>query len=99
MDEPAALERMADMLAPGGCLAVLGIPRRSLPRELPRDLAAAAVHRLIALRRGIWETPAPVVAPRLTHAEVRRIVKATLPQARLRRHLLWRYSLIWTKPG
>jgi 2-polyprenyl-3-methyl-5-hydroxy-6-metoxy-1,4-benzoquinol methylase len=99
MDEAAALARMAGLLAPGGCLALLGIPHTSLPRELPRELAAGAVHRLIARRRGTWESPAAVVAPRRTYAELRSLLGRALPEARLRRHLLWRYSLIWTRPG
>ena len=99
LNEALALARMAELLAPGGCLAVLGIPRTSLPRDLAREVAAGVVHRLIALRRGTWESPAPVLAPRRTYAELRSLLAAALPEARLRRHLLWRYSLTWTRPG
>jgi SAM-dependent methyltransferase len=98
MDEEAALRRMASLLTPGGTLALLGIPHRRLPIELPRELAAGAVHRAHAWRRGSWESAAPIVAPRLTYPQLRRLFAATLPQARLRRHLLWRYSLVWTRP-
>ena len=99
MDEAAALARMAGLLTPGGRLAVLGIPRRSLPRELPRELAAGVADRLIALRRGSWESIAPIVEPRRTYPELRRLFAAALPQASVRRHLMWRYSLIWTRPA
>jgi hypothetical protein len=30
--------------------------------------------------------------------QVRRMAAEALPGARYRRHVLWRYSLIWTKP-
>lgn len=30
---------------------------------------------------------------------MRRIAAATVPGARFGRHLLWRYSLVWAKPG
>jgi len=54
MDEAAALARMAGLLAPGGCLALLGIPHTSLPRELPRELAAGpSPHRAPARHMGV----------------------------------------------
>jgi hypothetical protein len=62
-------------------------------------LAAGALHRLIALRRGSWESPAPIVAPKRSYAELRELFAAALPAARLRRHLMWRYSLIWRRPA
>jgi SAM-dependent methyltransferase len=99
MDEAAAIRRMAGRLAPGGCLAVLGIPHRNLPRELPGELAAGVVHRVIALRRGNRESPAPTLQARRTYRELRRLFADELPQAELRRHLMWRYSLIWTRPA
>lgn len=34
----------------------------------------------------------------LTMSQVRRGCKAALPGARITRHLLWRYSIVWTKP-
>ena len=99
MDEAAALRRMAGLLAPGGRLAVLGIPHRRLPRELPRALAAGVAHRAIALRRGTWESPAPTVEPRRTYRELRRLFADELPAAELHRHLMWRYLLTWTRPA
>jgi hypothetical protein len=54
---------------------------------------------VIALRRGNWESPAPTLQPRRTYRELRRLFADELPQADLRRHLMWRYSLIWTRPA
>ena len=35
----------------------------------------------------------------MTWAEVRAAARRTLPGVRYRRHLLFRYSLLWSKPG
>ena len=40
---------------------------------------------------------APVKDPDMTWAEVRATAARLLPGVRYRRHLLWRYSLLWTK--
>lgn len=46
-----------------------------------------------------WVSSAPTKLPPPYHyAEVRALVRSTLPDARYRRHVLWRYSVIWTKP-
>jgi hypothetical protein len=37
--------------------------------------------------------------PDMTWAQVRKSAARLLPGARYRRHLLWRYSLVWTKPA
>jgi hypothetical protein len=37
--------------------------------------------------------------PDMTWAQVRKTAARLLPGARYRRHLLWRYSLVWTKPA
>jgi hypothetical protein len=35
----------------------------------------------------------------MTWAEVHAAARDVLPGVRYRRHLLWRYSLLWRKPG
>jgi 2-polyprenyl-3-methyl-5-hydroxy-6-metoxy-1,4-benzoquinol methylase len=59
LDAAAALQRMRDLLRPGGVLAVIGLAKGSSPVDL-----------------GLM-----------------------LPGARYRRHVYWRYSLVWTKPA
>ncbi len=99
MDEAAALDRMAGLLRPGGTLAVLGLARSRWPADLPRDAAAVIVNRAHLLAKGHWESMAPTVSPpRHTYAEIRPLAERTLPDAHFRRHLLWRYSLVWRKP-
>ncbi len=100
MDDESALVRMRHLLRPGGTLAIVGLARRRLPADLPMELVGAAVNRLYRVRRTYWETPSPKVwPPPRTFAEIRRLAEATLPGVRYRRHVLWRYSLTWTKPG
>jgi len=36
--------------------------------------------------------------PPLTYAQVNALTTAVLPGATFRRHTLWRYSIVWTKP-
>jgi len=38
------------------------------------------------------------MAPLHTYAEVHALARQALPGVQYRRHPLWRYSLIWTKP-
>jgi SAM-dependent methyltransferase len=99
MDTAAALDRMRTLLRPGGALAVVGLARSRRPADLPRDLAALLASRALRIGRTYWEHAAPTLwPPPETYAEVRRIALRTLPGVRYRRHLLWRYSLTWTRP-
>ncbi len=80
-------------------VAAIGLARESWPKDLPRVLAASIGTRLLKLRRTYWEHSAPMVwPPPHTYDEMRAIAERTLPGVRYRRHLLWRYSLVWTKP-
>lgn len=100
MDTTAGLERMRDLLRPGGVLAVVGLPRVRLPQDLPYEVAAIAAHRWHRWRRGgYWEHSAPVVwPPPDTFTQVRETAERVLPGVRVRRHALWRYSLVWAAP-
>jgi SAM-dependent methyltransferase len=109
-----ALPRLGAALRPGGVLAVVALPRTDLPRELPVELAAGIVHRLLgvtflllrasggrrwyALEPGREEMPVQLRPP-LTTRQVRQEAAALLPGVRVRRLLFWRYLLTWEKPG
>lgn len=97
VDPARALQRMRELLRPGGVLVVVGIPRRSLT-DLPYDAVGFFAHRLLKARRGYWEHPSPIVEPSLTYRQVRHVIQTELPGARCRRHALFRYSAIWHKP-
>jgi SAM-dependent methyltransferase len=100
MDAAPALDRMRALLAPGGTLAIVGLARNRYPADLPFALAGAVGHRVHRLSKPCWEDSAPRVwPPPDTFAQTRRLARRLLPGARYRRLLLWRYSLVWTKPA
>lgn len=108
MDARAALRRMSDLLRPGGVLAVVGLARAGSPADLAPEIPAVIgtqLHRAAsAIRRRRVGGPAtpyqpPVIwPPPLTDRDMRRLATDVLPGARYRRHLYWRYSLVWAKP-
>jgi 2-polyprenyl-3-methyl-5-hydroxy-6-metoxy-1,4-benzoquinol methylase len=93
------LERMAELLRPGGRLVGIGLGSCRTPVDLGYDVAGAVATRLHKLTKTYWETSAPKVWP-IPHSwgHARRTARRTLPGVRYRRHVLWRYSLVWTKP-
>jgi SAM-dependent methyltransferase len=100
MDARAALERMGRLLVPGGTLAIVGLARSRLPADLPWDAAAVVANLGYRLTRTHWEQPSPTAwPPPLSYAEMQALARRALPGVRYRRHLLWRYCLIWVKPA
>jgi SAM-dependent methyltransferase len=108
MDAAAALRRMPELLRPGGVLAVVGLARDSWPAGLCAAVPAVIGNRLhratAAIRSRAAGGPAsayhpPIVwPPPLSYREMRRLAVHLMPGVRYRRHLYWRYSLVWTKP-
>lgn len=100
MDAAAALPRMCHLLRPGGKLAIVGLARTRHPADLAVDLTAIPVNLALRARRGYRDVTAPTIwPPPQTYGQVRRLARTVLPGARYRRHLLWRYSLVWAKPA
>lgn len=98
-DIEAALHRMADLTAPGGVLAVVGLARSSTPLDRLYDAAGTLEHRVLQRRRQVGEHSAVTARPpQHTYAQVRRAARRVLPEMRWRRLPLWRYAIVWTKP-
>ena len=95
--EPGLL-RMRELTAPGGVLGVVGLARSTWMRDYARDGVGAVETRLRRLRRPHTMVTAPICDPEETYTEVRTIVADVLPGARYRRHNLFRYSIVWTRP-
>lgn len=99
MDAAAALARMGQLLVPGGTLVVIGLAR-SRPPDLPWEAAAAIANLGHRVAKSYWEHPLPTVwPPPHTYRQIRALAGHILPGVRFRRHLLWRYSLVWVKPA
>lgn len=99
MDPAAALAAMSRLLVPGGTLVIVGLARSRLP-DVPRDAAAVIVNLGYRMAKGYWEQPSPTVwPPPHSYRQIRALAGETLPGVRFRRHLLWRYSLVWVKPA
>jgi SAM-dependent methyltransferase len=100
MDATAALRRTRELLRPGGRLAIIGCATGSGLADLSAAAGGAVLHRLQLLRMEFAEVAAPTCwPPPETYAGMRRLGREVLPGAQFRRRLLWRYSLIWTKPS
>lgn len=99
VDARTGLLRMRDLLRPGGVLAVVGVARANLPRDLRRELAGVAANWTHRAFKGYWQHPSPVVwPPPVTYPEMQALATDLLPNSTYRRHLLFRYSITWTKP-
>jgi len=109
MDAEAALRKMADVLRPEGVLVVIGLARdRSLAGAaliVPAMIgnwthrAADAWNRRANAVQSEVRYQSPVIwPPPLTYRQMRQLAERVLPGVRYRRHLYWRYSLVWRKP-
>jgi SAM-dependent methyltransferase len=106
MDATAALERMRDLLRPGGVLAIVGLARGSSAVDVALTIPAAIgarLHRIVTVRCRAPEPDghsAPISwPPPVSYRQMRQLARRLLPGAQYRRHLYWRYSLIWLKPS
>jgi SAM-dependent methyltransferase len=101
------LTQLRDALRPGGALLVLDLYADASWRDRLHHLAAAPVSLALRLRRSRSRSSHAERAAWAAHDqhdayptldEVRAAAAATIPGARLHRHLLWRYALTWAKP-
>lgn len=104
-----ALGKIAKALRPGGSFVCLDLYRRSSPVELLLDCAAYPASLLLRLSKtGRLRPPVEVreayaehgrTDAYLTLPQVRRLCAEVMPAAVVRRHLLWRYSVVWNRPA
>ena len=93
----AGLARLRHLLRPGGVLAIIGL-HALRPLDYTQALAAIPVTLAYRLAYGFTEVGAPIKDPVETIGEIRAACAAALPGAVFRRHLLFRYSIVWRKP-
>ena len=100
------LPKLKKALKPGGVLLILDLFKAEGPADLVSSALALPVHLALRwLRTGRLQSPRRVREAweahgqhdsYLTLSEARRAYGALLPGAQVRKHLLWRYSVIWT---
>ncbi len=106
----ATLARVRDALRPGRLLLILDLVRDASLRDFAASVLAVPTNLALHLvKTGARREPPAVRAAWMLHGrsvhylslgEVRAACDATgLAGAHLQRHLLWRYSLLWQKPG
>ncbi|SEQ67078.1 Methyltransferase domain-containing protein [Lentzea xinjiangensis] len=101
----AGLARLAELTAPGGLLIVIGLYLTSTPAERAVELVALPANALVGLAKAVTggggkphDAEMPIVTTAPTLPEIRAAAAAIVPGARIRRHLFWRYSLVWRAP-
>ncbi|MGZ3103460.1 class I SAM-dependent methyltransferase [Streptomyces sp. H72] len=97
-----ALAHFRRHLAPGGTLVIVGLWRAQTPGDHVLGAAAVPLNAAMGLIKNKGRTacpPASMTAPvrpaTMGFAEIVREARCTLPGARLRRRLFWRYTLVW----
>lgn len=97
-DTGSGLERLRELVRPGGCLGVVGFARNGI-LDWPMSLIGSAGIFVLVRARGKWEHSAPTVwPPPLTYGQVRRASGRVLPGRSFRRLWLGRYVLRWRRP-
>jgi SAM-dependent methyltransferase len=92
-----ALAHAAAALRAGGVLAVVGLARTRGLEHLA-SFVAWPVSRWLAATRAHARVDAPTSDPTLALGDIAATCKRILPGAVITRRLLWRYTLVWTKP-
>jgi ubiquinone/menaquinone biosynthesis C-methylase UbiE len=94
-----AVDEAKRILKPGGRLLILGVwTDRATHVDQALNVASSALNRFLRWRHGPDAMTAPATLERTSWPEPRAAASQYLPSARLRRQLLWRYTVVWDKP-
>ncbi|WP_447009329.1 class I SAM-dependent methyltransferase [Saccharothrix hoggarensis] len=91
-----ALTRLRSLVRPGGVVAILGLAREEGFRDRALSLASVPLNVVMRLLRDDPVDDAPVRDWSLSLREIKAEADVLMSGARFRRHLFWRYSLVWT---
>ncbi|WP_454197449.1 class I SAM-dependent methyltransferase [Nocardia sp. Marseille-Q1738] len=94
----AGMSALRRLVAPGGTLAVVGLWKMT-PRNDFHYLPLLPVIRAMEVMHRMSGPGARMHDPEQSYDEIRSAAAELLPGARLRRRLMWRYTLLWRKPA
>jgi SAM-dependent methyltransferase len=102
------LPRLRTSLKPGGKLIILDLLKNDHWQDLGSDAIAVPLNWLfqIVKNKNLKPSPQAIKAMRehqltdeyLTRSQAQRFYPSLLPGARVRKHLFWRYSVVWEQP-
>lgn len=99
VDARQGLRRMAELVRPGGVVAIVGFAKPSGPIDWGLIVAGFLLSRTRKLTRRYWEHHAPTRwPPPLTINEIRALAASEMPGAIFKRRMAHRYSIVWTRP-
>ncbi len=101
------LEKMAFSIKPGGRLIILDMLKAEILKDYFFGALSFPLSRfLMLIKNGRLSEPEHIKKAWEEHgkneiymsfSELRRICNIHIPDAEIRRHLLWRYSIVWTR--
>lgn len=99
------LTRLAELTRPGGTLVVIGLYLTATRADKAMELVTLPANAVVGLAKAIngtggkpHDTEMPMVMTAPTLPEIRAAAAEIVPGARIRRHVFWRYSLVWRAP-
>ena len=99
VDAVEGLRRMAELVRPGGVVAIVGFANPSGPVDWALIVAGSLARRARVVAGQYWEHHAPIRwPPPLTIDEMRTLAQAEMPGATFRRRMAHRYSIVWSRP-
>lgn len=102
IQEEVFLNSIRTKLEPGGVLIILGLFRESSLKDFLISLAAVPINWLFRIRifRNQNESDYSMIVkpPKRSIKELKTRFREYFPGCRFRRHLFWRYSLVWQNP-
>lgn len=93
-----ALERIRDLLSPGGQAIIIGLAANKTVLDwVISGLLVIPVRIMGIVHHETRDIGVATAAPRESLAEIRAIAASVMPGCRIRRRFYYRYSLTWTK--
>ena len=102
MELEAALDKMKSLLKPSGQLLILGLYREATMLDYIYSVISIPLNLIYSNQTAKTSAMSNKVPPtrqaQLTLNQIKAIFNDKIPGGTVKRHLFWRYSLIWQKP-